>query len=118
MIRSGYGQKYRCVVTLNSPWPAPCAHRVRCSPYIAKTAPADICLPPPPCPGDAKVPNQYGPYACCGLDKGAACARHKQLPSHMPPPKKGEDNAQLSPKSELCGFKWANTHNKCVHDSR
>ena len=30
--------------------------------------------------------------------------------------KKGEDNAQISPKSELCGFKWANTHNKCVHD--
>ena len=30
--------------------------------------------------------------------------------------KKGEYNAQLSPKSELCGFKWANTHNKCVHD--
>ena len=20
-------------------------------------------------------------------------------------------------KSELCGFKWANNHNKCVHDS-
>ena len=30
---------------------------------------------------------------------------------------KGEDNAQLSPKSELCGFNWANNHNKCVHDS-
>ena len=29
--------------------------------------------------------------------------------------KKGEYNAQISPKSELCGFKWANTHNKCVH---
>ena len=29
--------------------------------------------------------------------------------------KKGECNAQTSPKSELCGFKWANTHNKCVH---
>ena len=31
--------------------------------------------------------------------------------------KKGAYNAQTSPKSELCGFKWANTHNKCVHDS-
>ena len=32
--------------------------------------------------------------------------------------KRGEDNAQISPKSELCGFKWANNHkNKCVHDS-
>ena len=31
--------------------------------------------------------------------------------------KKGEDNTQISPKSELCGFKWANTHNKFVHDS-
>ena len=31
--------------------------------------------------------------------------------------KKGECNAQISPKSELCGFKWANTHNKTVHDS-
>ena len=29
---------------------------------------------------------------------------------------KGEYNAQIIPKSELCGFKWANTHNKCVHD--
>ena len=26
-----------------------------------------------------------------------------------------EYNAQKSPKSELCEFKWANTHNKCVH---
>ena len=31
--------------------------------------------------------------------------------------KQGEYNAQASPKSELCGFKWANSHNKCVHDS-
>ena len=30
--------------------------------------------------------------------------------------KKGEYNAQISPKSELCGFKWANTHNKCVQN--
>ena len=30
--------------------------------------------------------------------------------------KKGEYTAQISPKSELCGFKWANTHNRCVHD--
>ena len=28
----------------------------------------------------------------------------------------GEYNASISPKAELCGFKWANTHNKCVHD--
>ena len=31
--------------------------------------------------------------------------------------KKGECNAQISTESELCGFKGANTHNKCVHDS-
>ena len=30
--------------------------------------------------------------------------------------KKGEYSAQISPKSELCGFKWASTYNKCVHD--
>ena len=34
--------------------------------------------------------------------------------------KKGEYNHQKSRiiilKSVLCGFKWANTHNKCVHD--
>ena len=30
--------------------------------------------------------------------------------------KKGESDAQICLKSELCGFKWANTHNKCVHD--
>ena len=28
---------------------------------------------------------------------------------------KGGYCAQISPKSELCGLKWANTHNKCVH---
>ena len=31
--------------------------------------------------------------------------------------KKGEYKAPISPKSEPCGFKWAKTHNKCVHDS-
>ena len=31
--------------------------------------------------------------------------------------KKGEYKAQIPPKSEPCGFKWANSHNKCVHDS-
>ena len=31
--------------------------------------------------------------------------------------KKGGYGAGISPKSELCGFKWANTHSKCVHDS-
>ena len=31
--------------------------------------------------------------------------------------KKGAYNAQTSPNSELSGLKWANTHNKCVHDS-
>ena len=29
--------------------------------------------------------------------------------------KQGEYNAQGYQKSELCGFKWANTHSKCVH---
>ena len=73
--------------------------------------------PLPSCPSYAKVPNEYGPYACCSLDKGVACARHIQLPSHKVTTKRGEDTAQKSPKSELLGFKWANTHNKCVHDS-
>ena len=27
-----------------------------------------------------------------------------------------EYNAQISPESELCGFNWPNTHNKCVRD--
>ena len=31
--------------------------------------------------------------------------------------KKGAYDAQTSPKSELLGFKWANTHNKSVHYS-
>ena len=26
-------------------------------------------------------------------------------------------NAQMSPKSQLCGFKWATNHNKCARDS-
>ena len=29
----------------------------------------------------------------------------------------GECNTQISPKSELYGFKWANTHKKYVHDT-
>ena len=29
--------------------------------------------------------------------------------------KKGEYNAQISPNFELCGFNWANTHNKYVY---
>ena len=29
------------------------------------------CYPPPPCPSHAKVPNQYGSYAYCSLDKAA-----------------------------------------------
>ena len=29
--------------------------------------------------------------------------------------KKAEYNAQISPKSEQCGLKWANAHSKCVH---
>ena len=28
--------------------------------------------------------------------------------------KKGECNAQIYPTPELCGFNWANTHNKCA----
>ena len=31
--------------------------------------------------------------------------------------KQGKYNAQIYPRSELCEFKWANIHNKCVHDS-
>ena len=30
--------------------------------------------------------------------------------------KKEEYNTQVSPNSDLCGFRWANTHNKCAHD--
>jgi hypothetical protein len=37
---------------------------------------------PPLCNSCAKVPNQYGPYAYCSLDKGVACAQHIQLPTH------------------------------------
>ena len=31
--------------------------------------------------------------------------------------KKRGYSAEIIPKSELRGFNWANTHNKCVHDS-
>ena len=45
----------------------------------------NFCVPPsPPCLSYAKVRNQYGPYAYCSLDKAVACARHIQLPAHMP----------------------------------
>ena len=34
------------------------------------------CTPPPPCISYTNVPNHYGPYAHCSLDKGIACAQH------------------------------------------
>ena len=74
-------------------------------------------LPHPLCISYANVHFYYGPYAYCSLDKGVACAQHIQLPTHTCWCKKGEDNAQIPQQSELCGLKWANTHNKHVHDS-
>ena len=44
------------------------------------------------------------------------CACVHLFMEHRPWAERG-GGAQISPKSELCGFKWANTHNKCVHDS-
>ena len=38
--------------------------------------------PPPPCISYANVHNYYGPYADYSLEKGVACARHIQLPTH------------------------------------
>ena len=32
-------------------------------------------VPPPPCISYAKIPNYYGPYAYCSLDKGVAYAQ-------------------------------------------
>ena len=67
--------------------------------------------PTPPCESYAKCPNYYGPYTYCSLD-----ARFKRDYCMVSYCKKGEYNAQISPKSELCGFKWTNTQNKRVHD--
>ena len=39
-----------------------------------------------------------GPYACCGLYKAVAYKYHIQLTKHMCWWKKGEHNAQISPK--------------------
>ena len=64
-----------------------------------------------PCLSDGKVPNRYSP------DKAVACVYHIRLPTHTCWWKKGECDAQISPKSEFCGFKWANNHNECVQDS-
>ena len=51
------------------------------------------------------------------LGQGRRCTGSKREDCMASWCKKREYNAQISPKSELCGFKWANTHNRCVHDS-
>ena len=38
--------------------------------------PTDV--PPPPCMSYAKVPNQYGPYAYCSLDKAVDAQVQKE----------------------------------------
>ena len=35
-------------------------------------------VPPPPCNSYAKVPNQYGPYAYCSLDKAVDAQAQKE----------------------------------------
>ena len=90
-----------------------------------------------------KSPKLTRPVAYCSLDKVMAYAHHIQLPKHTCWWRKGEGvpmhtvdkavactvhcvvswcktreyNAQVPQKSDLCGFKWANTHKKCVHNS-
>ena len=44
-----------------------------------------LVVTPPPCISYANVPNYYGPYAHCSLDKGVACAQHIQLPTQTCP---------------------------------
>ena len=41
--------------------------------------------------------------------------RFKKRRLHGELVEEGEYNAEIYPKSERCGFKWANTHNNRVH---
>ena len=40
--------------------------------------PRPCANPPPLCISDAKVPNQYRPYACCSLDKAVDARVQKE----------------------------------------
>ena len=73
--------------------------------------------PPPPFSDLRKSTELIRSLRVLQLRQGRSlCATHTTTSTNATA-KKGEDNARISPKSELCGFNWANNHNKCVHDS-
>ena len=52
------------------------------APFPPPHFPLPTTPPPPLCNSYAKVPNPYGPYAYCSLDKGVASVQHIQLLTH------------------------------------
>ena len=79
--------------------------------------------PPPPPSGPTLPPAQkYGintvptPTRLPRLRQGRSVrATHTTTGTHASPTT-GEDDARISPKPESCGFKWADSPNKCARD--
>ena len=71
-------------------------------------------VPPPPL---VKATQKYQINTAPTLGQGRRRPGSKREDCMVSWCKKGKFHAQIPPKAELCGFKWANTHNKCVHDS-
>ena len=83
--------------TMRSTWRT-CSRHVRLSSFLQYRD--GEAYPPPPY---GKVPkNLYAPYACCSVDDAVAGAYHihGELVQES-------GNAQISAKSEPCGFEWA-----------
>ena len=76
---------------------------------------SSMLTPPPLCISYAKVPNNTAP-TLLQLGQGRRPPGTKREDCMVSWCRKGEYNAQMSPKSELCGFEWGDTHKKCVHD--
>ena len=101
------------VVNARQKLPTPSKEAQRCRHSPTEYRPCGMfryfTFTPPPLSKLRKSPKFYGPYAYCSLDKAPAYANQTWC-------KNGVNNAQISEKLELCGFKWANTHKTCVHD--
>ena len=80
----------------------------RCTQHCSPPPPP----PPPTCNSYGKVPNSYGPDAYCSLDKAVACTHH----IHGELVREREILCTNIPNIRALWFKWANTHDKCVHD--
>ena len=79
--------------------------------------PSGRTYPPPPLSRLRKSPKLMRSLRLRSITQGRSLrVPHTTTNTHMSD-KKGEYNAQISPKSGLCGFKCLPIREKCVHDS-